>query len=309
MTLHKNFALRARPFLKWAGGKTQLLEQFSVRLPLELKNGEINTYIEPFIGGGAMFFSINHEFPLTHSYLMDKNEELILSYRVIKKSMRKLIDALESLESEYISSDPEGRQRLYYKVRQVFNQEKPRFNFHQYNPDWIQRAARIIFLNHTCYNGLFRENRNGEFNVPFGKYENPQILDKENLKKVALLLKKATIISGDFTGCKQYVDNKTFVYIDPPYRPLNRTSSFTSYSKEGFSDEDQCRLAGFIKELDKKGAKIMVSNSDPMNEKPCDSFFDDLYADFTIERVPAIRSINCKGSRRGKINELIITNY
>jgi DNA adenine methylase len=152
-------------------------------------------------------------------------------------------------------------------------------------------------------------NRKGEFNVPFGRYKNPQILDKNNLRDVAGVLKTTHIIPGDFTKCKRFVDSKTFVYLDPPYRPLNNTSSFTAYSKDGFSDKDQDRLAGFFKELDKKGAKIMISNSDPRNENPNDSFFDELYADFTVERVPARRIINCNGSLRGEINELIITNY
>jgi DNA adenine methylase len=152
-------------------------------------------------------------------------------------------------------------------------------------------------------------NRTGEFNVPFGRYKNPQILNKDNLNDVAALLKTTTIILGDFTRCKKFVDNTTFVYLDPPYRPLNDTSSFTSYAKDGFTDTDQRRLAGFFKELDKKGAKIMLSNSDPRNENPDDSFFNELYADYSIECVPAKRSINCNGARRGEINELIITNY
>jgi DNA adenine methylase len=152
-------------------------------------------------------------------------------------------------------------------------------------------------------------NRKGEFNVPFGRYKNPRILNKDNLIEVAALLKNTSVIQGDFSGCKKSVDDTTFVYLDPPYRPLNDTSSFTSYSKDGFSDTDQRRLAEFFRELDKRGAKIMLSNSDPRNEHPDDSFFDELYAGFTIERVPAMRSINCNGACRGEINELIITNY
>ena len=309
MAKHLHFAQRARPFLKWAGGKTQLLAQVSKRLPSELKNGEITHYVEPFVGGGAVFFYLNLRYSFSHSAIFDVNEELILSYRVIKKSIKKLIEALESLESEYVLRDDEDRKRFYYHVRNEFNRKKPSLNFKKYNTDWIERAAEIIFLNHTCFNGLFRVNMKGEFNVPFGRYKNPQILNKDNLNDVAMVLKKTTIIQGDFAESKKFVDNKTFVYIDPPYRPLNTTSLFTSYSKDGFSDEDQCRLADFFKELDKTGAKIMLSNSDPRNENPDDSFFDELYADFTIERIPAKRIINCNGSRRGKINELIITNY
>ncbi|MCJ7742845.1 MAG: Dam family site-specific DNA-(adenine-N6)-methyltransferase, partial [Methanoregula sp.] len=277
--------------------------------PPEMKNGEITNYVEPFVGGGAVFFYLGQRFSFDHSSIFDANEELILTYCVIKKSTKKLILELELLESAYISKSNEDRERLFYHVRDSFNKIKPEINFHTYDPGWVTRAAQSIFLNRTCFNGLFRMNRKGEFNVPFGRYKNPQILNKDNLKDVADLLKTTTIILGDFTRCKKFVDTTSFVYLDPPYRPLNDTSSFTSYSKDGFSDTDQRRLAVFFKELDKKGAKIMLSNSDPRNEKPDDSFFDELYADYTIERVPAKRSINCNGARRGNINELIITNY
>ena len=309
MTKQLKLVPLARPFLKWAGGKTQLLKQFSQRLPPEMKNGEITHYVEPFVGGGAVFFYLGQRFSFDRSSIFDANEELILAYRVIKKSTKKLIHELESLESAYLSKSNEDRERLFYNVRDSFNKKKPEINFQMYDAEWVTRAAQSIFLNRTCFNGLFRMNRKGEFNVPFGRYKNPQILNKDNLNDVADLLKTTTIILGDFTRCKKFVDTTSFVYLDPPYRPLNDTSSFTSYAKDGFSDADQRRLAVFFKELDKKGAKIMLSNSDPRNEKSDDSFFDELYADFTIERVPAKRSINCNGTRRGEINELIITNY
>jgi len=309
MTQHSKPAPTAHPFLKWAGGKTQLLRQLNQRLPPEIKNGEITRYVEPFVGGGAVFFHISHKFPFTTRYIFDLNEELILLYRVIKKSPNKLIHELDILEYEYISGRDEDRERLFYSVRNLFNQKKPEIDFRKYDPGWVTRAAYTIFLNRTCYNGLFRMNRKGEFNVPFGKYKNPRILNKNNLSSVAGILKATNIIPGDFTKCKMCVDNKTFVYFDPPYRPLNDTSSFTAYSKDGFSDKDQERLAVLFKDLDKKGAKIMLSNSDPGNENPDDSFFEELYSDYTIERVPARRIINCNGSQRGEINELIITNY
>jgi DNA adenine methylase len=309
MTKQLKLVPLARPFLKWAGGKTQLLKQFSQRLPPEMKNGEITHYVEPFVGGGAVFFYLGQRFSFDRSSIFDANEELILAYRVIKKSTKKLIHELESLESAYIPKSDEDRERLFYHVRDSFNKKKPEINFQKYDAEWVPRAAQSIFLNRTCFNGLFRMNRKGEFNVPFGRYKNPQILNKDNLNDVAALLKTTSIILGDFTRCKKFVDNTSFVYLDPPYRPLNDTSSFTSYAKDGFSDTDQCRLAGFFKELDKKGAKIMLSNSDPRNENPDDSFFDELYAEYTIERVPAKRSINCNGALRGEINELIITNY
>jgi DNA adenine methylase len=299
----------ARPFLKWAGGKTQLLGEFNKRLPEELKTGEITKYAEPFIGGGAVFFSLNQKFSFEHCTICDASEELILTYRVIKKSVNKLIDKLEILESEYLAKDEKDRELLYYEIRDAFNRRLPEINFQKYSAEWVERAAGIIFLNRTCFNGLFRLNRKGEFNVPFGKYRNPEILNEDNLNDVATLLKTTRIVFGDFTGCRKFVDDRSFVYFDPPYRPLNQTSSFTSYSKDGFFDTDQIRLAEFFKELDKKGAKIMLSNSDPRNEDPADTFFDDLFSGYTIERVPAKRMINSNGSRRGKINELIITNY
>jgi DNA adenine methylase len=299
----------ARPFLKWAGGKTQLLEVFRKRLPIELKGKKINKYVEPFIGGGAVFFYLNQRFSFEQCYICDINEELILSYRVIQRSVKNLISELEILGSDYISRNDKEREEFYYEIRDAFNQNLPEINFKKYNTEWIERAAQIIFLNRTCFNGLFRVNRKGEFNVPFGRYKNPDILNEDNLKDVATLLKTTKILLGDFTKCRKFVDNHTFVYFDPPYRPLNQTSSFTSYSKNGFYDKDQVRLVEFFNELHPKGAKIMLSNSDPKNENHDDSFFDELFSEFYIERVPAKRMINCNGSRRGNINELIITNY
>ena len=299
----------ARPFLKWAGGKTQLLNEFSKRLPSELKKGKITHYVEPFIGGGAFYFYLNQRFSFEKCYICDINNELILSYRVIKKDSKKLIDVLDALQSEYLSKNADERELFFYEIRDAFNQKLSETNFKKYSSDWIERTAHIIFLNRTCYNGLFRVNRKGEFNVPFGRYKNPEILNEDNIKDVATLLKTTQILLGDFTKCRKYVDEHSFVYFDPPYRPLNETSSFTSYSKGGFYDDDQVRLFEFFRELDEKGAKVMLSNSDPKNENSNDSFFDDLFSDYLIERVPAKRMINCNGARRGDINELIITNY
>jgi len=301
----------AKPFLKWAGGKAQLLDEFCRRLPEGLGNGEITRYVEPFIGGGAFFFYLNQKFSFEQCSIGDANEELILAYRVIKRSVKKLINELEILESGYFSKVDKEKELFYYEVRDSFNRELPGIDFQNYSPVWAARAAKIIFLNRTCYNGLFRVNRRGEFNVPFGGYTNPDILNEGNILEVARVLKntKTRIMSGDFTRCRNYIDDQTFVYFDPPYRPLNHTSSFTSYSKNGFSDRDQKRLADFFKELDAKGAKIMLSNSDPRNQDFLDTFFDDLFSGYTIERVPARRIINSNGARRGNIDELIITNY
>ncbi|HNX17191.1 MAG TPA: DNA adenine methylase [Methanoregula sp.] len=309
MATQKKPAPSTRPFLKWAGGKTQLLNEFGKRLPEELNKGKISRYVEPFIGGGAVYFYLNQKFSFEHCYICDINNELVLAYSVIKNDPEKLIAHLDVLETGYLSKNEAEREEFYYKIRDAFNKKLPNIDFRDYNSDWVERTAQIIFLNHTCFNGLFRVNRKGEFNVPFGGYKNPDILNEDNLNDVATLLKTTEILSGDFTQCRDYVDERTFVYFDPPYRPLNDTSSFTSYSKGGFSDADQVRLFEFFRELDKKGAKVMLSNSDPKNENPDDSFFDDLFSDYFIERVPAKRLINCNGAERGNINELIITNY
>ena len=298
-----------RPFLKWAGGKTQLLNEFHQRLPEEVKTGKITRYAEPFIGGGAFFLSLNRNYSFERCMICDVNEELILTYNVIKKAVKQLIENLGMLESEYRSKDERGKKLLYYEVRDEFNRKLPQIDFQRFSPQWTELAARIIFLNRTCFNGLFRVNQKGEFNVPFGKYKNPEICNSENLINVSALLKTTRIVSGDFTRCRRFVDDTTFVYFDPPYRPLNQTSSFTSYTKSGFSEKDQVRLVEFFRELDRKGAKVMLSNSDPRNQDPNDTFFDDHFSDYTIERVPANRVINSNGARRGKINELIITNY
>ena len=301
----------AKPFLKWAGGKTQLLDELSRRLPAGLGNDTITRYVEPFSGGGAFFFYLNQRFSIEKCTIGDANKELVLAYRVIKRSVKKLIGKLGVLESEYFTKNNDERELFYYEVRDSFNTGLRDINFHMYGSEWVERAAQIIFLNRTCYNGLFRVNRNGEFNVPFGRYKNPDILNSGNLGDVALLLKDTNtqIMSGDFNQCRNSVDDRTFVYFDPPYRPLSQTSSFTSYSKDGFFETDQIRLAEFFKELDARGAKIMLSNSDPLNHDSRDRFFDDLYAGYSIRRVPARRLINCNGARRGNIYELIITNY
>ena len=307
--IQTKFGSTARPFLKWAGGKTQLLYEFNKRLPEELTQGIITKYVEPFIGGGAVFFYLNENFSFEKCYICDANEELTLCYRVIKHSVKELISELKTLESAYLSKNDEQRESFYYEVRDAFNQKLPAIDFQNYSSEWVERAARIIFFNRTCFNGLFRVNQKGEFNVPFGKYKKPAILNESNLEDVAAVLKTTEILVGDFTQCREFVDDTTFVYFDPPYRPLNSSSFFTSYSKNGFYDTDQVRLKDFFKELDGVGAKIMLSNSDPKNEKHDDSFFDDLYSDYFIERVPAKRMINSNGAGRGNINELIITNY
>lgn len=299
----------AKPFLKWAGGKAQILRELEECLPCEMKDGHIRTYIEPFVGGGAMFFALSRKYRFEHSVICDINRELILCYSVLKKSPKDLIDRLGYLESAFENKNDSGRKDLFYTIRDRFNRDGGDFDFTLKNPDRAERAAQLIFLNKTCYNGLFRVNKNGGFNVPFGRYKNPDILNEENLREAARSLKKTKIFHGDFTRCRNYVGNSSFVYCDPPYRPLSQSSSFTQYAKGGFSDHDQKRLAKFLHTSDRKGALFMLSNSDPLSINPLDRFFENLYDRFSRERVPARRSINCCGKGRGAINELIVTNY
>jgi DNA adenine methylase len=298
-----------KPFLKWAGGKTQLLDAFESRFPHELINHRLSRYVEPFVGGGAVFFAINKKFGFETAHICDSNEELVLAYRVVKTNVDALIDTLRLLETRFFETAPEERSTLFYSIRMDFNNLKEKTDFTHYNSSWIQRTAELIFLNHTCFNGLFRVNSLGWFNVPFGRYKNPRILDERTLYEASATLQNTEISTGDFTTCEKFVNSDTFVYLDPPYRPLNRTSKFTGYSKTGFSDADQVRLAEFFKIIDQRGAKVMLSNSDPKNEDPDDSFFDSLYSGYQVDRVPAKRAINCNGERRGDISELIITNY
>jgi DNA adenine methylase len=272
------------------------LSEIEKRLPNELRNDEIDTYMEPFVGGGAVFFHIAQKYDyIKQFYLYDINEDLVNCYKAIKNNPKSLISKLEKTEREYLSLDNEQRKKFYYEIRTRFNRDKD--------------AAKLIFLNKTCYNGLYRVNRKNEFNVPFGDYKNPKICDAENLLNVSLLLEKAEIIHGDFTDSYSHISKRTFVYFDPPYRPLSLTASFTSYSRDSFSEEDQVRLAKYCRQLDFKGAKFLLSNSDPKNENPEDHFFAEHYCGFTIDTVKATRAINCKASRRGLINELIVTNY
>ena len=300
----------AKPFMKWAGGKSQLIPELTSRLPKEIiDTGIIDSYIEPFVGGGAFFFYLKIRFQINNSFLFDINRELLVGYKVLQNDPKELINQLKDLEIEYTAKNEGERKDYYYNIRDRYNSQINSFDFINYNTSWIERASYMIFLNRTCFNGLFRQNRNGEFNVPHGRYKNPRICDRENIKKVNLALKNTEIICGDFSESSKYVSNNSLVYFDPPYRPLTKTSSFTSYSKEEFNDNDQIRLTEFYKELDKKGAYLILSNSDPKNEDPKDNFFDNLYKDFTIERVNAKRIINCDASKRGEIKELIIRNF
>ncbi|HOQ05779.1 MAG TPA: DNA adenine methylase [Anaerohalosphaeraceae bacterium] len=293
----------AKPFLKWAGGKGQLLDEIGTWLPAEMKYGKVKTYVEPFVGGGAVFFYIAQRYEgIEHFILNDVNEDLIQCYKMVQSRVNDLIKILKEYQKKYTSLSEEKRKDFYLQVRKEFNKEK--------TAGFSERtAAQLIFLNRTCFNGLYRVNRKGFFNVPFGRYKNPAICQEDNLKAASALLQKAVLLCGDFEECRRFTDKGVFYYLDPPYRPISRTAAFTSYAKDDFSEEDQIRLAFFCRQIHQKGAKFLLSNSDPKNENPHDHFFEDHYSDFSIERVKAARAINCKGDKRGQINEIIVTNY
>ncbi|WP_424357327.1 DNA adenine methylase [Methanocella sp. MCL-LM] len=310
VTLAEQQLVNARPFLKWAGGKTQLLDELGKRLPAEIIDiGVIDRYIEPFVGGGAMFFYLQSRFEVKEAYLYDINPELVLGYKTIQKSPQKLISRLKELEDEYLSKTEQQRQELFYSIRSAYNSQAENFNYKKYSTAWIDRVAYMIFLNKTCYNGLFRQNSKGGFNVPFGRYKNPSICGAENILAVSHALKNTRIELGDFLKSASHIEAGTLVYLDPPYRPISTTSSFTSYAKDGFDDDDQRRLAKYFREMDERKAFLMLSNSDPKNENPADDFFELLYAGYRIDRALASRMINCDAKKRGAIFELIITNY
>lgn len=299
----------AKPFLKWAGGKGQLLETFADYYPEMLKTNQVKNYYEPFIGGGAVFFDIAQKYSIESAFLFDINEELILTYRVVQRDVNKLIEQLAGLQKKYINLDQNERTDFFYFVRDDFNKTLKSIDISVYSEKCIKRAAQIIFLNKTCFNGLFRFNSKGEFNVPAGRYKNPKILDEQNLLKCSNILKIAEIRKADFKEMTNFVKPSSFVYLDPPYRPINKTSSFTSYSKKIFGDNEQKQLAAIFFKLHNNGIKLMLSNSDPKNYNPDDDFFDDLYKHFNISRISAKRSINSVASKRKPIKEIIVTNY
>ena len=301
---------KAKPFLKWVGGKNGLLKQFDAYYPKNLKTKNLKNYVEPFLGGGAMFFQMAYQFDIETAYLSDANKDLILAYKVIQKRLDDLLDFLERYQKKYDQTPQADRTALFLKVRENFNAGALEINYKKIADNWTQRAAQLIFLNKTCFNGLYRLNKKGAFNVPFGKYKTALIFDEDNMKAVSNALQKAEIKCADYTNCFDRACENSFVYFDPPYRPISKTASFTTYTGIEFKDAEQINLAKFFQKLDrKKNAKLMLSNSDPQQENPDDTFFERVYAGYNIFKVSANRAINCKGNKRGKINELLITNY
>ena len=297
----KDKRVELKPFVKWVGGKSQLVEQLEKHIPAD---GEkvLTKYAEPFVGGGALLFNILSKFNFESLYIGDTNAELINAYNVVKNDVDGLINKLTEMQLAFIPMDENGRKYYYYMARDRFNALKLS------KETSVEKAALFIFLNKTCFNGLYRVNKKGQFNVPMGAYKNPTICDEANLRNVSEALQNVIIVCGDYTLSKGFIDKDTFVYLDPPYRPISETSGFTAYNSDCFDDNEQIRLAKFIDEINLSGAKIMLSNSDPQNVNPEDTFFEELYKTYTINKVEAIRAINSKGDSRGKIKELLICN-
>lgn len=292
-----------KPFLKWAGGKSQLLHEIEKYYPFADRN--ITKYAEPFVGGGAVLFDILNKYNLEKIYISDINAQLINTYHVICENIDTLVENLYTMQNDFLLLDAVGRKSYYMQKRERFNE----LSVHGDKNAAIEKAVLMIFLNKTCFNGLFRVNKKGLFNVPMGSYKNPLICDENNLRAVSQKLQEVTIVCGDYTESLNFIDKNTFVYIDPPYRPVTDTASFTAYTKNFFNDEEQMKLAKFVNKIDKKGAKILASNSDPKNFNIGDDFFDNIYAAYKIKRVEANRMINCNSKARGKIKELLISNF
>lgn len=304
-----SYTNKAKPFLKWAGGKGQLLTKFRELYPQELKDKKIKNYYEPFLGSGAVFFDIAQQYEIKNAFLYDINEELILTYKVIQQDVSKLIDFLFRYQKTYNRLTAKSRNEYFYEQRANYNLQRFNIDYTKYAEQWIARAAQLIFLNRTCFNGLYRVNAKGDFNTPVGDYKNPTICDEYNLLCVSKILEMATIKKADFKQVKRDLTSNSFVYFDPPYRPISKTASFTAYSKHDFTDKEQTELSLLFTHIHHKGELAMLSNSDPKNSNPDDNFFDDLYKDFNIMRVPAKRMINSNASKRGAINEIVVTNY
>ncbi len=277
------------PFVKWAGGKTQLLPTLNAYIPTSFKR-----YFEPFLGGGALFFWLNSRGIKFESYLSDLNDELINAYKVIESRVEELIEVLKVYKIKY----QQNPKPFYYQLR-----DSPEYSF---SGDYVKWAARFITLNRTCFNGLYRVNNQGKFNVPLGSYKNPTICDSDNLRKVSVCLhqSEAKISACDYKDSLLEARKDDFIYLDPPYNPTSETASFTGYTKYGFTAKNQEELADTFKKLDKEGCKVLLSNSNtPFIRKLYSE-----YADSTIE-IDVLRSINSNATKRSGHKELLIHNY
>lgn len=275
-----------QPFLKWAGGKRQLMDKIKENLPNDIKELK---YYEPFVGGGAVFLELEPK----KAVINDFNSELINVYEVIRDNVEELIHELKEYKEK-------NSQEYFYEVRELDRNTEVYSNMSN-----VKKAARIIYLNKTCYNGLFRVNSRGEFNTPYGRYKNPNIVNEAVLKAVSIYLnssKNIKIMSGDYKESLRRISKKSFVYFDPPYWKISDSSSFTGYTMNGFTEENQVELRDVCRMLDKKGVKFMLSNSDT-------PFIRELYKEFSIISVDATRSINSNSQKRGTVGEVLVKNY
>jgi len=302
------FAAPAKPVFKWAGGKGKLLPEIMRRLPDALKQGRITSYAEPFIGGGALFFHLAEQYRFEHLLISDINEDLFLAYSVVREDVETLLTHLTHLQIHYNGLAAEAQALFYYETRAAFNAARPGWCYQCFSSAWVQRAAQFFLLNRLCFNGLYRVNSRAEFNVPFGKYSSVNFGSAEALRAAARVLQRTSIQCADFAAVAASADDRTLVYLDPPYRPITSTSSFTTYSRLAFGDAEQRRLAAFFRQLTQRGSFAMLSNSDPLTATG-DDFFEQLYAGFNISRLQAARAINANGAGRGAVSELLITNY
>lgn len=290
--------ISVKPFVKWAGGKSQLLDAIRQKYPTKIER-----YCEPFVGGGAVLLDVLANYKPKEVLINDINPELINTYIQIRDNVESVISILSEMQSDYWDMDNEKRKEYFYSQRNRFNE------LIKETVSTEEKAALFIFINKTCFNGLYRVNGKGLYNVPIGSYKKPPICDADNIRLISDLLQEVTIKCGDYSDCADFIEDNTFVYIDPPYRPLSETSSFTSYAKTEFGDEQQIQLGHFVEKISQKGAKVVASNSDPKNIDEEDDFFDEIYKMFIIKRVSATRMINSNSKGRGTISELLICNY
>ena len=293
---------KAKPFIKWVGGKGQLIEQLEALLPADFAERDNVTYIEPFVGGGAMLFYMLQTYPnIKSAVINDINPDLTLCYQVVRDNPTELIKSLNAIQSAYYALQTEEERKAFFlQQRELFNSK---------SLDKIDNTTLFFFLNRTCFNGLYRVNKAGKFNVPFGKYTTPTICDPVTINADSRLLQKVDIMTGDFEQTFAKIEGNTFFYFDPPYRPLSNTSSFNDYTKEDFNDNAQIRLKLFCDRLNENGINFMLSNSDCLGKDGTDRFFDDLFIDYSIERVWASRNVNAIASKRGKLTEIVVNNY
>ena len=294
--------MKAKPFIKWVGGKSQLIEQLEALLPADFDEWENVTYIEPFVGGGAMLFYMLQTHPnIKSAVINDINEDLTTCYKVVRDTPEILVNSLAEIQKEYYALRTEdSKKNFFLHIRDEFNTK---------SLDPIRNTTLFFFLNRTCFNGLYRVNKSGLFNVPFGKYETPTICDPVTIFADSKLLQNVEILTGDYQQTIDKAKGNTLFYFDPPYRPLSNTSSFNDYAKEAFNDKAQIRLKEYCGRIDDAGFSFMLSNSDCFNTPQQDRFFEDLYLEYIIERVWASRSVNANASKRGKLQEILVHNY